>query len=139
MAKKIVTDEHEQIIEEVKRDVFLGKCGHVNKQFVNVDGVREDLACTLASDHSGDHEADYQCLRPVDGSIAQAKIIAGGKKVLEISRTKYLEVTERAYWSNAAGTLASDVHPDLEQLKQIKAQKGNMLDEAQIKRNANLA
>lgn len=31
--------------------VLVGKCGHVNKQHFNKDGVLEDLTCTLPADH----------------------------------------------------------------------------------------
>lgn len=149
----------EKIIEEVKAEYFAAPdsgdsgafglptdiaapvlagsaCGHINKHFVNIDGVLENLYCVLPKDHEGDHEADYDCLRPVDGSIAQARLISGGKKVLTVAGKNYLELTERAYWSDGANTLAADIKPDLAQLAYIKANKGEMLDAEQLVRKA---
>jgi hypothetical protein len=138
--------EQDEILDEVEKEHFSShKCNHVNKQHVNSDGILEDLLCSLEEAHEGDHSAEYKCLRLVDGSIAQSKLIAAGTPVLKLSgkmvqgsgfvKNEYLEVTERAYWSNAASVPADQVKPDLEQLAHIKANKGNMLDEAQVLRN----
>lgn len=122
-------------------------CGHVNNHFMGSDGLPEKLFCSLPAGHEGDHEADYPCLRPLDGSIKQAKEIATGKKVvLEVggrmergvwTPSKYIETTERAYWSDGASVPPEKIKPDLAQLAHIKANKGHYLDEAQIIRNPN--
>ncbi len=127
-----LTSEQKAVARSVYEEYFSSKCGHINKQHINADGVREDLACTLPKGHAGNHRADYQCLRPVDGSIAQAKIIASGKPVLTIGPSKLVEVTEISEWSDAAGTLAVDVIPDTDQLARIKSQKGAFLDAAVV-------
>jgi len=120
------------------------KCGHINRHFINADGVREDLKCVLDAGHEGDHSAPYKCLRPADGSIAQARAIATGSAVLKLSgrmvgnqfvKNDYVEVEEIGYWSDAAGTPVEHIKPDTEQLKRIKAKKGDMLDAAQLERN----
>lgn len=149
--KPDVTPEQEGVLKEVQEEYFSptppALCGHINRQHINAQGLREDLACALPAGHDGDHSAPYACLRPRDGSIVQAEAIANGKKVLQLSgvqvRDKYIpheyvEVIETAYWSNAAGIPAAQVQPDAEQLAHIRATKGNMLDEAQIRRNASL-
>lgn len=140
----VVANSEVGVIEGLKNDpapfkkitISLVECGHINKHFVNIDGVLENLYCVLLKGHEGDHEADYDCLRPVDGSIAQARLISAGKEVLTVAGKDYLELTERAYWSDGADTLAADIKPDLAQLAYIKANKGEMLDAEQLVRKA---
>ena len=57
-----------------------------------------------------------------------------GKVVLKIGGIERIEVTERAYWSDAAGVLAVNVAPDAEQLADIKARKGEFIDAAVLKK-----
>lgn len=119
-------------------------CGHINRHFVNSDGVREDLPCTLPVGHGGDHSAPYACLRAADGSIAQARAIAAGTPTLKLSGrvvqgvgyvpNQYVEVTETAYWLDGASIPPEQIRPDLEQLARIKRTKGDMLDAAQLER-----
>lgn len=112
----------------------MAKCKHINRQFKNADGLVSELACELEAGHEGNHQADYECYRPVDGSIAQAKRIADGEKVLVLGSRQMLKVIERGEWLDSADVLASDIKPDLVQLAKIKATKGNMLDAAQLER-----
>lgn len=109
-------------------------CGHINRQFINADGVREDLKCTLPDGHVDDHAAPYQCLRPVDGSIKQAKAVASGKPILTIGGKQFVEVTEAGEWSDGASIPVEQIKPDSEQLAQIKQKKGDVLDAANLAR-----
>lgn len=114
-------------------------CGHINTHHTNLDGELSTLSCELPKGHAGDHQADYECYRPVDGSTKQAKRIAQAKLenraiTIVLSGKEFIETIEKSYWSDGASVLASEIKPDLEQLAQIKAKKGNMLDEAQILR-----
>ena len=143
MSKKSSTDtteEQQGILEEVK-NVLAGPCGHINRHFINIEGELTDLPCVLPKGHEGDHEADYLCYRPLDGSIKQARVIsqakASGKAITVVVGGKELiETIDRAYWSDGASVPVSEIQPDLEQLAMIRATKGAMLDASQAEFNA---
>lgn len=141
-AGPVVTMPNESLMSE--RMSQPTKCDHINRHFINADGVREDLLCTLQAGHEGDHSAPYTCLRLADGSIAQARAVAAGKPTLKLSgrvvqgvgfvQNQYVEVTETAFWSDGASVPADQIKPDTEQLAYIKRTKGDMLDAAQLER-----
>ena len=72
-------------------------CGHINKQFINTDGQREDLVCTLKSEHAGDHQAPHQSLQEFSGTRTPTLTykIFNGKD--------YRVDTVIGYWGDAAG------------------------------------
>jgi hypothetical protein len=114
-------------------------CGHKNVHHANLNGEREPVFCELPKGHNGDHQADYVCWRPTDGSTKQAKMIAQAKLegraiTIVLNGKEFIETVEKTYWSDGASVPVEDIKPDLEQLAQIKSKKGNMLDEAQILR-----
>lgn len=74
-------------------------CGHVNKQFYGYAGVLEDLACTLAEGHPGDHQAPYE--RKVGEKITDEK----GR----VTKVTYSAVDAVCYWNDAAGVPAREV------------------------------
>jgi len=130
----------EQEVEQKEPNIVI--CGHINKHHNNVDGELEDLKCELPAGHQGDHQADYLCFRATNGSVKQAKQIAqaqveGRAITIFVSGKELIETVEKSYWSDGASVPAADIKPDLEQLKRLKASKGDMLDEAQILRNPN--
>jgi len=48
-------------------------CGHINKQFYNKDGVREDLSCTLPKGHAPVSREDEKIVdrRPVKFMVSE--------------------------------------------------------------------
>jgi hypothetical protein len=114
-------------------------CEHENTHHSNLDGEKESVFCELPKGHVGDHQADYTCWRPTNGSTKQAKMIAQAKLegraiTIVLNGKEFIETVEKTYWSDGASIPVENIKPDLEQLARIKAQKGNMLDEAQILR-----
>lgn len=94
------------------------KCGHINKQFVNIDGQLEDLKCELPDGHDGDHKATYQCLRILDGmkNPALHYVVRNGRE--------YLLTEEQAFWTDAAGKTIFEYQAEMEdkrrQLEEFK-------------------
>lgn len=105
-------------------------CGHVNKQHHGVDGKLEELVCVLPFGHEGDHSTKYLCLRQVDDNFETARLREQGVKFYTVQGKLYKETEEDAFWSDAAGVLAENVKPDLEQLKALKAKRNAALLEA---------
>lgn len=84
-------------------------CGHVNKQFVSIDGQLEDLLCTLSNGHDGDHSAPAKCLRLIEGLKDPRKeiVIRGGKE--------FYIVEEVGVWSDAAGKTSFEIADEMEE------------------------
>lgn len=127
-----LTEEQEAVLEEVKATAFTGKCGHVNKHHVGLNGKPEDLACTLPAGHKGDHSAEFECLRPYDGSFEHAglKRYQMGSKVINgaVVPTEYVKTKDTAYWSDGAGVPAAEIEPDQEQLAHLKQSRQPGID-----------
>ncbi len=75
------------------------ECGHINKQFINTEGKREDLACTLLKGHEGDHYAKHKHVVTDYGVDDNSRPVVVGT---------HLEETE-GYWSDAAGVYPKPV------------------------------
>lgn len=113
-------------LEEATEEVVTpsdGICGHVNKQFHNVKGKIEDLACTLPSGHVGDHSAKHTALRQVEDNFETAELVANGAKTYVIAGKPFMAIEVDGFWSDVAGVPASEIKPDLEQLKQLKLKR----------------
>lgn len=119
MAKKTMEEQVQAVIEA---EPVTGVCGHINRHFVNIEGEPEDLVCDLPAGHAGNHEADYQCLRPRNGSIQDARL-----QGILISGKDYVVKTERADWSDGAATPANEIEPDAQQLAYIRTHKAEMI------------
>ena len=77
----------------------LPSCGHINKQFFNSKGEREDLACTLPAGHEGDHFALFEHVVTDYGPDKEGRFVAKGS---------HMEPAE-AWWSDAAGKVPEPV------------------------------
>ena len=88
-------------------------CGHINKHFKNMQGVLEDLPCSLESGHAGEHQAEYQALREFSGlkNPNQKYQVWMGKE--------YEVVTDIAEWSDAAGRPAAEIAQELAEKRAI--------------------
>jgi len=75
-------------------------CGHVNKHSKHWDGTFSDLECVLPAGHDGDHECDYQSLKPVE----EIPLLPGNAQVQLVHGVAHAVIVERAFWSDAAGT-----------------------------------
>ena len=135
MAKKSadVTEEQEQVLDEVQATAFQPVlCGHVNRQHHNINNELEDLKCELPKGHAGDHSAEYECLRPFDGSYkhAQLKRVTMSQRLINgaVVPSEYVKVTEHTFWSDAAGTPAANIKPDEDQLRQLRQSRQPGLD-----------
>ena len=124
MPKKSEEKEVEVITtEEVEVQKGASLCGHINKQFHNIKGKIEDLACTLPAGHDGDHSAKHLALRQVEDNFETAELVANGAKTYTIAGKVFMAIDVDGFWSDAAGVLATSVKPDLEQLKQLRLKR----------------
>lgn len=94
-------------------------CGHVNKQFINRDGVQEDLACTLPKGHTLDHFAKHERLVEEKGLSQEGREAVLGTHVEAVD----------GYWSDGAGnfpkTHAATPEEDFARLKKSRqAERG---------------
>lgn len=83
-------------------------CGHVNKQYINMQGVLEDLQCELKDGHAGNHRAKYEALREFNGLKNPAYVykIWMGKE--------YQVVEDIGEWGDAAARTAREIAVELE-------------------------
>lgn len=103
--KDAVIEIDEPVTESV---ITKNVCGHTNKQYTNIKGKLEDLACTLPAGHGGDHEAPCKALATFSGEKdPDAEYIFRDGKY-------YLVVESVAAWSDVAGTPAANIQPDYE-------------------------
>jgi hypothetical protein len=114
----------EKVVDKLAKSA--SGCGHVNKQAYNIDGLLEDLLCTLPEGHAGDHSAKTKSLakNPYSTKNPRAEYLWAEGTEYEIK-----EVT--TFWSDAAGKPASQIEPDYDgltreewvQKRRAKAQK----------------
>jgi len=87
-------------------------CGHINKQFFNKDGRREDLACTLPAGHEGDHFAKFEHVVTEYGL---------DENNLEVVTGQHIE-TDDGFWSDSAGVFpVAKVISQEEDFERLKA------------------
>jgi len=84
-------------------------CGHINKQNWNYKpdlghSVLEDLACDLPAGHDGNHSAEKH----------EVVFKNGGQS---------WEGDKRVAWTDAAGTPADQIEPDLQSLVELKEKR----------------
>jgi hypothetical protein len=121
-------------VEEAITDVnaLTPQCGHVNRHHKGVNGRIESLVCTLPDGHTGDHQAEYECLRPFDGSYEHAQLprVTMSKAIVNgaVVPSEYVKVKELAFWGDAAGTPTADIQPDLDQLARLKQSRQPGID-----------
>lgn len=77
----------------------MAACGHINKHSKNMAGELDNLACEKDAGHDGNHGAHHLQRLPADGGKI---LLVGGKE-------------EKVWteWNDAAGTLASEIKPQI--------------------------
>jgi hypothetical protein len=132
-----LTEEQIAIPDKVEEEAFTPPvkpllCGHINKHHRGINGRLEDLACTLPDGHDGDHQAEYDCLRPFDGSYEHAQLprVAMSQKIINnaLVPSEYVKVKETAFWSDAAGVPAAQIKADADQLARLKQSRQPGID-----------
>lgn len=122
--KKVSEEVSEEISDDAVKESFdkgaqlkAQTCGHVNKQFVNKDGVRENLVCTLKKGHDGDHFAVFERVVTEYGVDKDNRPSVTGSHVQE----------EEGWWSDAAGEFPNPhiktSEEDFEALKKARARE----------------
>lgn len=88
-------------------------CGHINRQYVNMQGVLEDLSCGLESGHSGNHKSKYTALREFSGlkNPNHSYQIWMGRE--------YQVIEEEGEWTDAASRTADEIAAELDGKRQI--------------------